>query len=447
MPLTPQQMQMLMQMQQGQQQPSMPAPQPGQMPPPAAAGQMNPNVMAFMQQMQQRGGMGQGQPPMGGMPQGMPPQGQPQPGMPQMRPGMPPQGAGAPPMPVPPPQQGMAPQQGMPPQGQQQPPMGNQVNPQIQALFMQMMKQQQMKQAEQGLAAQGRNGDTALAHMTPGEIAVPPEVQTPKVLATLKKEFENKGAHVQQAQVGNPASSTNPSTGLPEYNFMSMFLPAALGIAGSLAAPGIGTALGVNLGSAAAASAIGGGIGSAAGGLATGQTPLQAGLSGLGGAAGSYIGGGGLAGGGGAAAGTPPQSAINAAVQSGNMSALQTAYPNWNPASAGGAVGSASSMGPYQNTMGNLWGNLPGAQQGASINPMAALGGGVGSWLGGQLGAPAKPVGPQYPPGFNTPLTPASQLPSFQQQLGYNTYNGPTPNFTGYNPATNNPGAFNFYGT
>ncbi len=58
MPLTPQQMMMLQQMQQAQQ-PPMPAPQAGQMPPPAAAGQMNPNVLAFMQQMQQRGGMGQ----------------------------------------------------------------------------------------------------------------------------------------------------------------------------------------------------------------------------------------------------------------------------------------------------------------------------------------------------------------------------------------------------
>ena len=33
------------------------------------------------------------------------------------------------------------------------------------------------------------------------------------------------------------------------------------------------------------------------------------------------------------------------------------------------------------------------------------------------------------------------------QQLGMTTYNGPQANFTGYNPATNNPMAYNFFPT
>ncbi len=308
---------------------------------------------------------------------------------------------------------------------------------------MQMMQHQQMQRAGQQLAAQGRNGDTQIAHMTPGEISVPPQVQSPKVLATLKHEFAKKGTDISHAQVGNPASSRNPATGLPEYNFMSMFLPAALGIAGSLAMPGIGTALGVDLGSAAAASAIGGGLGSTAGGLLSGESPMQAGLSGLGSAAGGYALGGGLSGAG------SSMSTDQVAKLGANFTPAQIAQMPGGAAALGQSAGNAAggAMGPPMPGWSNLWGNIPGYASGAHINPLSAVGSAVGGALGNAIGAPAKSVGPQLPPGFNTPLTPTSQLPSFQQQLGYNTYKGPTPNFTGYNPQTNNPGAFNFYGT
>jgi len=243
-------------------------------------------------------------------------------------------------------------------------------------------------------------------------MTVPPEVQTPKVLATLKKAYEKKGVHPQQFTAGSPASSVNPATHLPEYNFMSSFLPAALGIAGSIAMPELAPGL---LGSGALAGAVGGGVGTTAGGLLSGQTPMQAGLSGLGSGAGGYM--------------------------MGNLGNGLTGMGNTPGAAAGSTA--ASQIGPPMSAMSslnNLYGTLP-----QGMNLTGAAGSALGGYLGGKLGAPAKTTGPQLPPGFNNPLQSASSLPSFQQQLGYNTYNGPTPNFSGYNPQTNNPGAWNFY--
>lgn len=431
--ISPQMMQMLMQMQQqnpqgmqGQQQgmqqmppqgqPPMPPPQPGAMPPQGAAPQINPNMMAFMQQAQQAQQQGQGQPPM----QQQQPGGQPPQGAPQMHPGM-------------------------PPQQQMQPQPGQQMSPQLQTMLMQRQKMMQQQQMEQQLASQGRNGDKMIAHLTPGEMTVPPEVQTPKVLATLKKAYESKGVHPQQFTAGSPASSVNPATNLPEYNFMSAFLPAALGIAGAALAPETG---GASLGlSSAAMGAIGGGIGSTAGGLLAGETPMQAGLGGLGSAVGGYALSG-LGSGAGDAAGaasgngggiTAQQAAILGAKDPGAAysAAQQMGMNTATPAISQGA------MGPPAPGISNLWGNLPPN----SINPASTVGSAVGGYIGNKLGTPAKATGPQLPAGFNTPLTQASQLPSFQNQLGYNTYNGPTPNFNGFNPQTNSPGAYNFYGT
>ena len=82
-------------------------------------------------------------------------------------------------------------------------------------------------------AARGRGGDAMVAHMTPGEIAVPPQVQTPDVLATLNRAFSQAGANPTSFQAGNPDEKINPETGLPEFNFMDILLPAALGLAGS----------------------------------------------------------------------------------------------------------------------------------------------------------------------------------------------------------------------
>jgi hypothetical protein len=115
----------------------------------------------------------------------------------------------------------------------------------------------------QHLATKGRNGDTMLVHMTPGEV---------------------HGLHALALAHGGRLT-INPETGLPEANFLKKLLPMIAGAALNFFAPGIGTAIGSALGglSGAAGSAIAvGGIT----GLATGslQKGLMAGLGAYGGA-------------------------------------------------------------------------------------------------------------------------------------------------------------------
>lgn len=335
----------------------------------------------------------------------------------------------------------------------------------MQNMMMQMSpqaKQMVIQQLTASLAASGRGGDTTIAHLTPGEITVPPQVQNKKVLATLNKAFKDKGAAAHQFTVGSPTQSVNPQTGLPEYSFLSSpfmktALPIALGIGGSLLLPGIGTALGASMGAAGAGTAaagagaadaalasgaagagtavgsaataaapslalqsIGSGLGTTAGGLITGQKPTQAIMSGIGSGVGGYT--------------------------MGNISNGMTAMGNatGSPASSGGLFGDAkAAVAPNVPWAGNSVASPIG-----NINPYQMMGSAGGGAAGGFLGSALakKPQqGPQLPPGFNTPYSPGQG--SWQDMLGQNTYNGPRPDFTGYNPATNFPSAHNFYPT
>ena len=365
---------------------------------------------------------------------GMPPQQM------QPRPPMPPQmQGGQPPMP-----QGSAPPPSQP--GQTPPGGGGGIPPQIMQMLMQAI-QQQKQQAPQQLAAQGRGGDSMIAHLTPGEIMVPPEVQTPKVLATLKKDFHKHGVSPQQFTAGSPASSTNPKTGVPEYNFMSAFLPAAMGVAGAVAAPFTG---GASLGlDTAAMAALGSGVGTAAGGLIEGQSPTQALASGVGAGAGGYLLGGAggqlgnlIGGSGSAAAGGAASSAATPAA----TSALDTSALS-SPVSAqigagqglGGAVGAGGAGATSASAASTLAPKVLGSQMLGSFNPFASAGGALGSYLGGQLGSTPNPTG------ILAHMPAIGSLGSAQQQLGMTNSNQPRPSFAGYNPATNNPAAYNFY--
>ena len=115
-----------------------------------------------------------------------------------------------------------------------------------------------LKVAARRIAAEGRNGDTLLAHITPGE-------------AQMLKRMGGSGG-------------INPTTGLPEFFKFNLgsILSAILPIALSVIAPGIGTAIGglLGVGSAAGAGIFGAGMS-----LLTGKNPLVAALTGLGGAA------------------------------------------------------------------------------------------------------------------------------------------------------------------
>lgn len=355
--------------------------------------QLPPQVMqALMQHMAQQGGGG-GMPP--GPPQGMP---------------------GG--MPTPPPMGGM-PQMPGAPQG------GPMAGAQLQPPGQQPMTPGQMAQ-------QGRFGDSVVAHVTPGEISIPPQIQSPALMQAIRAAFAHFGISPQQFTAGSPQVSHNPATGAPELSLWSALLPIAGAALGSFI-PGVGTAAGM---------AIGGGLGGAAGGLVDKRGLTGAALQGLGGAAGGYLGGalGGAAGG---AASVPDAFAGNTMAATGGAAASDAPF--------GSAVGAANPFG------GNTMAALPTAAGGAaSATPAAAngisgligsvpwkgaLAAGTGSSLAGMLTpSTASPL----PPGFNNPLPPVNQ--SFNAMRG----SGQTsiPQFGGYNPYTAvagpNPG-FNFY--
>jgi hypothetical protein len=391
-------------------------PQGGQPPMPQG---MNPNMMQFMQMLQ-----AQGYSPQSNL-QGAPQQ-------PQGGPSMPPQGAGAPmPQPVQPNAQGgqqpvqppmMQPRPIGPPNAQNQ--VGRQYTP-------------------QELAAMGRMGDNAVAHLTKGEVTIPPQVQSPKVLATVNKEMHKKGVDLSQFTVGSPNVSQNPNTGLPEQSFWSALLPILGGVAGSFI-PGLGTGIGA---------AIGSGLGGMAGGMANGDSLTQSLGEGALGAAGSYGGSylGGLIGG---------PSATDA-INSTQPTAMQNAGSGMsyggntvgaNSADAaflkGGDAAAAfnPSVGPTMQNAASLGSQTATAAPQSLIQRAGSgLGGALGSSIGHQMFAPGNSA--TLPAGFNKPYTPPGQNPSAQTQLGYNTTKQPQASFAGYNPLSNNPYAYNFFPT
>lgn len=74
-------------------------------------------------------------------------------------------------------------------------------------------------QAGQDITAQfGRNGDTAMAHVTPGEIVVPREVaQQPRVQNQLHQGFQDAGMNPDRYVVGSNQNRINPRTRRSEY--------------------------------------------------------------------------------------------------------------------------------------------------------------------------------------------------------------------------------------
>lgn len=458
--------------------------------PPVPAPQPNPNLALFAQMYGQQMGMTpqnlqapqpMGQPPGGGMPPGgQPPQGAPPGGAPGQPPGMPPQQMG-----------GQPGQPGQPPGGRQ----GGQIPPQMMQMLMQRMQQAQQQQGQQGqqppgqpgaqpgqsgpgqpmtpqqMAAMGRMGDNTVAHMTKGEIGVPPQVQTPKVLATLKKAFENKHVPPQNFVAGSPTQQHNPSTGAPEMSFWSSFLPAALGIAGAVVAPElIGPELGM---SGALSGALGSAVGTGAGDMMTGDSGWQSLMgAGMAGAGGYLLGGGlsGSSGSGAAGAGSSAASSAPSAVGAAQSYGMGTPFGGMSDASAGDMLNSSQFGGSFNQNQGQInsfMGGGAGAGQAAQQTAQAAtqtpgwqnlygglshnlnlggIAGGVGGgMLGNAIGAPAQGNPPNLPPGFTTGAPSVSSLPSAQTQLGQTNSNQPLPTFQGYNPATNFPAAYNFF--
>jgi hypothetical protein len=300
--------------------------------------------------------------------------------------------------------------------------------------------QSRMTPAEMGRL--GRFGDQVVGHLTPGEIQVPPELQTPKVLATLNQAFDKAGVSPQQFTAGSPQSSHNPATGAPEYSLWSALLPVLGAIGGSFI-PGIGTAAGM---------ALGGGLGGVAGGAIDHTGALGMLLGGAGGALGGYAGGGGFGSLGGLLGSAPGAAAGTAADAAGAAGTAGAAAGNAPFGAAGSSAGSVFGSAPQAVTgvagdaMGPVGGNLP-ISGAASPSWGQLLKGGLLAGTGASLGAAfAPPPGSNYgqPPGFGTPMPALNK--DYGSLLGSNQ--SASPQFANYNPYASvvgpNPG-FRFY--
>lgn len=241
------------------------------------------------------------------------------------------------------------------------------------------------------MAAQGRFGDAVVAHLTPGEVQVPPQIQTPHLMHVLQQAFAKAGVSPAQFTAGSPASSHNPATGAPEYSLLAALLPILGGAAGSFI-PGLGTGLGA---------ALGGGLGGAAGGLIDRTGGMNTALSALGGAAGGYLAGGGLN------AGSAPMQG---------------------PTLSGAPLDATPFGGTPPTAMGAL---------------RTGMGAGLGSAVGGMLTPPNQNNSAADPPGFNSPMPALNR--NFNSLLGNNQSSHAS--FAGYNPysAATGGGAFNIY--
>ena len=133
----------------------------------------------------------------------------------------------------------------------------------------------------QGIAKLGRDGDRYMAHVTKGEMVVPPEpIITPETKAKIMQEMRAAGLSPDEYTVGD-GMSINPITGQPEFGFLKKAFKKIKKVVKKVAPiamliPGVGTALGGVLGG------IGGSVGSALGLKGTLAKSVLGGIGGLG---------------------------------------------------------------------------------------------------------------------------------------------------------------------
>ena len=135
------------------------------------------------------------------------------------------------------------------------------------------------------MARYGRNGDTTMGHLTPGETIVPQAVlqSNPQVARGLGRAFKDVGADPRRYVVGSGQNSINPVTGKSEFflgNLIGAIVgnPAISGALGNLALRKI-QGKDVSLRDALIGGAAGAGLGALSGG-GTGISFLDSMMSG-----------------------------------------------------------------------------------------------------------------------------------------------------------------------
>ena len=147
------------------------------------------------------------------------------------------------------------------------------------------------------IAAAGRGPDTTLAHLTPGEVVLPPEMmESPEFETAVENRFRELDLNPEQYVVGMGIASLNPQTGLEEFGFFKKLGKSIKKIAKKIAPvagplanliPGVGPIVAGAIG--AATNVVGGkglkgAISGALGGYGTGK--LIGGIGGLSGTTG-----------------------------------------------------------------------------------------------------------------------------------------------------------------
>ena len=113
---------------------------------------------------------------------------------------------------------------------------------------------QELQNSLSGIAKLGRFGDDTLAHLSTGEMVIPPNTLDKKLQKQVQKDLASKGLGIDRITVGSANNSINPQTGLPEFFGIKDIVKSVKGVGkgvkkfvkGATKKPGLKNLLGVD---------------------------------------------------------------------------------------------------------------------------------------------------------------------------------------------------------